>query len=113
VRDDAERLRDILEAIERIERYAIRGRAAFESDELIQTWVLHHLRIIGEATRALTPTLREQHAHVPWAQIIGMRTVLVHHYFAIDLPIVWSVVERDLPDLKRHVTPLLADIDRS
>ena len=41
MRNDRERLLDITQAIERIEKYAQRGRAAFESDELVQTWVLH------------------------------------------------------------------------
>ena len=54
MRDDRERLFDILEAIERIDKYASKGRPAFEDDELIQTWVLHHLQLIGEATRALS-----------------------------------------------------------
>lgn len=49
MRDDRERLLDILEAIERIEKYTARGRSVFDKDELIQTWVLHHLQIIGEA----------------------------------------------------------------
>lgn len=52
MRDDRERLLDIVEAIERIEKYTVRGRTAFDEDELIQTWVLHHLQIIGEAVRA-------------------------------------------------------------
>lgn len=60
MRDDRERLLDIQEAIERIEKYAVRGREAFERDELIQTWVLHHLQIIGEAVRALSPELTRE-----------------------------------------------------
>jgi uncharacterized protein with HEPN domain len=43
VRDDRERLADILEAIERIEKYAVRGRTALETEDLLQTWVVHHL----------------------------------------------------------------------
>jgi uncharacterized protein with HEPN domain len=53
MRDPKERLRDILEAIGSIERYAARGRQAFESDELIQNWFVRHLQIIGEAAYAL------------------------------------------------------------
>ena len=49
MRDPRERLRDILEAITRIEKYAGRGREAFEHDELLQVWVVHHLQMIGEA----------------------------------------------------------------
>ena len=106
MRDDAERARDMLEAIERIERHAGRGRLAFEADESIQTWMLHHPRIIGEATRALTPAFRQRHASIPWSKIIGMRTILVHHYFDIDLPIVWSAIEHDVPALKRELLAL-------
>ena len=54
MRDDREKLRDILEAIERIERYAVLGRGRFETDELIQTWFIQHLQIVGEASRALS-----------------------------------------------------------
>jgi uncharacterized protein with HEPN domain len=107
MRDDRERLRDILEAIIRIEKHTVRGRTVFEQDELIQTWVVHHLQIIGEACRALSTEIRDQHAEVPWPQIIGMRNILVHHYFGIDVPVVWSVVERDLPDLKSKVSAIL------
>jgi uncharacterized protein with HEPN domain len=58
VRDDRVRLGDILEAIERIDKYAGQGREALHDDELIQTWVVHHLMIIGEACRALSPEFR-------------------------------------------------------
>jgi uncharacterized protein with HEPN domain len=49
MRSDTERLRDILEAIDRIEKYSVCGREAFERDDLIQNWMVHHLQIIGEA----------------------------------------------------------------
>ncbi|MDB9431260.1 nucleotidyltransferase, partial [Microcystis aeruginosa CS-555/01A07] len=51
MRDDTERLRDILEAIERVEKYARLGKTVFEQQELIQTWIVYHLQIIGEAAR--------------------------------------------------------------
>jgi len=107
MRDDRERLLDVQEAIERIERYTARGQEAFERDELIQTWVIHHLQIIGEAARALSPSFLQQHPEVPWPQIIGMRNILVHHYFGIDVAVVWSVVERDLPLLKQQMASML------
>ena len=56
MRDPRERLQDVLEAIERIERYAARGREAFEKDELIQNWFVRHLQIIGEAARVIPTT---------------------------------------------------------
>jgi len=81
MRRENERLLDILEAIERIEKYAADGKAAFEADELIQTWVVHHIEIIGEACRSLPDEFQARHTNVPWADIIGMRNILIHHYF--------------------------------
>jgi len=49
MRSDREKLLDILEAIERIEQYAVQGREAFEQNELIQTWFIQNLQVIGEA----------------------------------------------------------------
>lgn len=46
MRNDTERVRDIQEAIAKIEKYAVRGKLVFDEDELIQTWVVQHLQII-------------------------------------------------------------------
>ena len=109
MRDESERLRDILEAIERVEKYAARGRAAFDEDELVQTWVVHHIEVIGEACRALPDEFQARYTGVPWSDIIGMRNILVHHYFGIDPDAVWAVVEHDLPDLKLNVQAILRE----
>ncbi|MFH1745889.1 MAG: DUF86 domain-containing protein [Planctomycetota bacterium] len=107
MRSDHERLLDIQEAIERVEKYAAKGRAAFERDELIQTWIVHHLLIIGEACRAISDELKQKHAGVPWAQITGMRNILVHQYFGIDTDAVWQVVEKDLTGLKQRIDEIV------
>lgn len=107
MRDDRERLLDIQEAIERIQKYAERGRETFEREELIQTWILHNLQILGEAARAISTDFKQQHPEVSWQQIAGMRNILVHDYFGIDVSIVWEVVERDLPILKQQVLVML------
>jgi uncharacterized protein with HEPN domain len=98
MRSERERLLDILEAIERIEKYAGEGKDAFEADELIQTWIVHHITIIGEACRTLPDDFLASHVNVPWADIVGMRNILVHHYFGIDTDAVWSVVEKISPN---------------
>ena len=84
MRDDGERLRDILEAIERIEKYQERGSKAFHSDELVQTWIVHHLQIVGEAVNKLSDELRKRHPEIPWPEIVAMRNVLVHDYFTVE-----------------------------
>ena len=111
MRDPRERLRDMLEAIEHIERYASRGRDAFERDELIQNWIVRHLQIIGEAARAMPQEVQERAANVPWSKIIGMRHILVHVYFRIDTEIVWDVVEQDLRGLRQSLRGLLDELE--
>ncbi len=108
MRDPRERLQDILAAIGHIERYAVRGRSAFEHDELIQNWFVRHLQMVGEAVRVLPQEVRDQAPEVPWSKIVGMRHILVHDYFDIDTAVVWSVVEYDLPPLKQAIQTLLA-----
>jgi uncharacterized protein with HEPN domain len=103
MRSDRERLLDILEAIQRIEKRAPDNRESLEDDELVQTWVLHHLRILGEAVRSLSMDFRNSHPDIPWSGIIGMRNILVHNYFEIDTDAVWSVLQFDLPSLKLKV----------
>ena len=107
MRDDRQRLLDIIEAIDRIESRAPDSRQAFEADELIQVWVLHHLRILGEAARALSAEFQATHADLPWSGIIGMRNILVHHYFEIDTDVVWSVLRNDLPGFKAKMQAIL------
>jgi uncharacterized protein with HEPN domain len=107
MRDTEDRFRDILEAIVRIEKYTQAGRTPFDQDELIQTWVIHHLEIIGEAARAIPKEERSLHPEIPWAQISGMRNILIHMYFGIDRDVVWTVVEQELPSLKSAIESIL------
>ena len=110
MRSDAERLRDILDAIDQIRRYSSKGRAAFNENELVQVWIVHHLARLGEAVARLSPKLRKQR-RAPWKEIIGMRNILVHQYFRIDSDTVWTVVEVHLSPVEQQVQNILAELD--
>lgn len=105
-----DRLEDIREAIARIEQEAARGRPLFDEDPKTQIWMIHHIQIIGEAVRSVSNELKELDPTTPWAQIVGMRHILVHDYFGIDLNEVWAAIENDLPSLKVSVARLLATL---
>ena len=75
-----------------------RGRNAF-----IPSMVVRNLQIIGEAASRITEETQQKLHDIPWGKMIGMRHVLVHGYFEIDLEIVWSVIENDLPELDKKV----------
>ncbi len=112
MRDSKERLKDILEAIAKIERYAAQGREVFEQDELVQVWILHHIQLIGEAASQLGRAFHEAYPQLPWAQIVAMRNILVHEYFGVDLNEVWQTVEQDLPYLKQQIEDLLKQLEQ-
>jgi uncharacterized protein with HEPN domain len=112
VRNPAERLHDILEAIAAIERHLDGDKNAFEHDELRHAWFLRHLQIIGEAARALPTEVRDLAPEIPRPKIIGMRNVLVHDYFDTDTDIVWQAATRDLPVLKPAVVSLLERVEK-
>ena len=90
--------------------YTDRGREAFDADPLIQTWVVHHITIIGEAARALPVGFRERHPSLPWKKIVGVRSILVHHYFEVDADALWAVVEHDLTPLEDNIRAILSDV---
>jgi len=108
MRDDPERLRDILKAIDQILTKTAGGKSVFDNDEMLQVWVIHHLQIIGEAARALSAEFRQQQPDEVWAKASGMRNILVHHYFEININRIWNVVVDDLPSLRSRVASLLA-----
>jgi uncharacterized protein with HEPN domain len=51
--------------------------------------------------------LKARHADIPWSQITGMRNILFHDYFGVDLEEVWSTAMRDMPDLKEKIMSIL------
>lgn len=111
MRNDEERLLDILEAIEKIEKYSYFGYDSFIEDERTQIWIVHHLQVIGEASGRLSDSLIKRYQYIPWADIVGLRNILVHQYFGIDLKQIWETVEIDLPVLKAGIGEILQQIN--
>jgi uncharacterized protein with HEPN domain len=73
----------------------------------MQDAIIRRLEIIGEAVKNIPPAFRTKHSKIPWKQMAGMRDVLIHEYFDIDLSLTWAVVKRELPSLKTKLQDLL------
>jgi uncharacterized protein with HEPN domain len=110
MRSDADRLRDIIEAIEKINARTPDSAAAFHQDELVQVWVIHYLQVIGEAARGMSQGLKQRHPDVPWAEIIALRNILVHDYFGLNMEQVWTLTQRDLPKLEEQIRRMRAQL---
>lgn len=74
---------------------------------MFQVWVVRNLQIIGEAASRISKETQMLYPQIPWKKVFGMRHILVHGYFEIDLEIVWSVIQNDLPDLEVQIKETL------
>lgn len=111
-RSDSFRLHDMLAAIDAIAQYTDGlDFAAFVVQRQVQHAVLFNMQVVGEAANRLDESLRRSYPAVPWTQMVGMRNVIVHGYFAVNLQIIWNTVTEDLPRLKPHLAAILAAMD--
>ena len=76
-----------------------RSREVLDTDAVLVGALERFVEVIGEAASRLSENTRETAPEVPWREIIAMRNRLVHGYFAVDLDILWTVVNDDLPEL--------------
>jgi len=101
-------LQDILDCIEKIESYVANlDRAGFEADSKTRDAVVRNIEIIGEAIKNLPPKLRLDHNQVEWKEIAGMRDILAHAYWDIDVELIWGVVKNDIRNLSDEVEKII------
>ncbi len=86
------------------------GRAEYDADENLRLALVHLVQTIGEAARRVSMLGRARYPEIPWVEIIGMRSRIVHDYLAVDEDVVWEVVTHDLPPLIGHLERALGSV---
>ncbi len=105
-------IQDILVCIAKIEKYTKGMKFSdFKKKDYIQDAVLRNIEIIGEATTNLPKKLTNKHPQVPWNKMKGMRNLVIHEYFGVDLNITWKTTKESLPKLKPMVETVLDTLD--
>jgi uncharacterized protein with HEPN domain len=101
-------LDDILGAIEKIAAFtAGLSLDQFAEDAKTLDAVVRNLEIIGEAAKNIPEQTRSKSAQIEWRKLAGLRDILIHRYFAIDVHIIWDVVQNRLPLLRKQVEEIL------
>ncbi|MDJ1169452.1 DUF86 domain-containing protein [Roseofilum sp. BLCC_M154] len=112
-RELADRVEDILIEVIEIEKF-VEGMTftQFCADRRTLKAVLYGLAVIGEATANILPQVQTRYPQVPWVDIRGMRNVVIHEYFNLDLQIIWETIQTDFPQFKLTLEGILRDVQQ-
>lgn len=104
-------LEDILVAMSKIISYSKDiGYDDFVENTMLNEAVIRNLEIIGEASKNIPQNLREQYPNISWKSMIGLRNIMIHEYFGVDLTIVWKIVTQNIPETKPMIEGMIKQI---
>lgn len=101
-------IKHILESIKLLNDYLLNiNQSEFNSSIKLQDLTCRRLEIIGEAVKNIPSEFKERYSYIKWKNIAGLRDILIHQYFGIDLLLLWNVVKKDIPELYLNIQKII------
>ena len=100
MKDDSVYIEHMLECTQKIPEYTQEGKEHFLRSAITQDAVVRNLQVMAESSQRISSEVKLKYPNIPWRDISGFRNILVHDYLGLDLKVVWSVVEQDIPALR-------------
>ena len=109
--EDLPYINHILDAIKDIEE-SLKGitKNQFIKNKDVREANIRRIEIIGEAVKNISKSLKDKHQEIKWKEIAGTRDKMIHHYFGVDLNIVWDIIKINLPDLKNKILKIKKEL---
>jgi len=111
MKEDIVFIEHILDSINAIEKFSKNiNREKLLRNRLKQSAIVREIEIIGEAVKNISQGLKNKYPEVQWKEIAGTRDKMIHHYFGVDLNIIWDIIKTDLPDLKEKIMKIREEL---
>ena len=109
---DKTRLLHIIDSIEEIKDYLKDSKfEEFRDNSMMRNACIRQLEIIGEACGKISEKIRGENSGVAWKSIVGLRNILIHQYFGVDIQVIWDIIQSDIPDLEIQIRKILKEVD--
>ncbi|MBU0929952.1 MAG: DUF86 domain-containing protein [Nanoarchaeota archaeon] len=103
----------ILESIKDINTFILKtSKEEFGENKEKLNAVIRSLEIIGGAVKNLPVSFREKYPEVPWKEIAGLRDIIIHQYFDVDLDVIWDTIKKDIPILEKQIIKIKRDLEK-
>lgn len=114
MKNDLVYINHILDSIKAIEDFSSGlTKVQFQESRLFQNAIIREIEILGEAVKNISIKTKQKFVNVEWKEIAGTRDILVHHYFGVDISIIWNIVKKDIPILKKEMQLIKRELENN